>query len=180
VETLLAGIIGVLSLLSAIVCNKCSETYDGRAKHTCTVTNEEETDDWFSAVQTTLSGLIALDWAKDGTVIERITEVLRITAGEAALIWEIPEWLKEDAEWKNRMVLILGQGEHGMNDELNPVLVHQATLIRETAGFLKTMSTAGHLIVNGDGSVTVTANARLEFALVKIGGRSRYELTFIL
>lgn len=186
ITTLTLVIIGVLSLLSAIVCDKCSETYDGRAKHTCTVTNEEQTGDkvaeWFDAVQTTLSGLIALDWAKNGTVIERVTEVLRIAAGEAALVYEIPEWFKEKYEddWSNQIVLILGQGEHGFSDEKNPVLVHQATLIRETAGFLKTMNTAGHLIHNGEGLVTLMIDAKLEFALVKIGGRSRYELTFTL
>jgi len=185
ITTLTLGIIGVLSLLSAIVCDKCSETYDGRAKHVCTVTNDTA---WFETVQSTLSGLIAVDWAKSGTVIDRVLNVQYMTREAASLIYELPGWLMGGDEahgidqdtWKTMPCIIIEQGVPGFNQTLNPVLVHQATLIRGIAAFLKTMQDSDNLIVGSDGELVIKPDVELSFELVKVGGRSRYEVTFVL
>ena len=174
-ETLLAGIIGVLSLLSAIVCDKCKEAYDGRQKHVCTVTNDQA---WFETVQSTLSGLLAVDWAKSGTVIDRVLNVQYMTREAAALVYELPLWLMEDKGWEIMPCVIIEQGVPGFNEALNPVLVHQATLIRGMAAFLKTMQDSQNLIVGKDGELIIKPDVELKFELVKIGGRSRYEVDF--
>jgi len=189
ITTLTLGIIGVLSLLSAIVCSKCDETYDGRAKHTCTVTNDNsDSTAWFDSVQTTLSGLIAVDWAKPGTVIDRVLNVQHMTREAASLVYDLPGWLmgsensrdKDPAAWKTQPCLIIEQGVPGFGDALNPVLVHQASLIRGMAAFLKTMQDSDNLITGADGEMVIRPDVELSFDLVKSGGRSRYEVTFAL
>jgi len=173
--------IGLLGVFLA-VCKTCSETYDGRAKHVCkTDTNDNEDTAWFDTVQSTLSGLIAVDWAKTGTVIDRVLNVQHLTRLYASTVYELPTWLMEEKGWEKMPCLIIEQGEPGFNQELNPVLVHQASLIRGIAGFLKTMKEAGH-ILHGPGSSTCTLKPHVElsFELVKVGGRSRYEVTFLI
>ena len=190
--TLLAVIIGVLCLLTAIVCNKCSESYDGRAKHVCTIgTTEKTTTDepaWFDTVQTTRGGLLALDWAKNGTVIERAVRVWRKTLGEAVKQYDIPEWLKVDIPatkgqalipWEDKLVLFIEQGKDA-SGSLNDVLVHQSTLMKSVAGFLQVMNEAGHLVMEESGAVYLKQDARLFFEMKKSGGRQYYEATFEL
>ena len=169
--------IGLLGVFLA-VCNKCSESYDGRAKHVCkTDTNDTA---WFETVQSTLSGLIAVDWAKSGTVIDRVLNVQHMTREAAALVYELPLWLMEDKGWETMPCLIIEQGVPGFNEAQNPVLVHQATLIRGMAAFLKTMQDSENLIVGNDGELIVVPDIELSFELVKVGGRSRYEVTFVI
>ena len=190
--TLLAVIIGVLSLLSAIVCSKCSETYDGRAKHVCATTGtKKETDDapaWFDTVQTALSGLLALDWAKNGTVIERAVRVTRMTLGEASKVYDIPEWKKVDVPtakgkkpipWQERFCLMIEQGKDAAGS-LNDVFVHQNTLMKSVAEFLKVMNDAGHVVMEESGSVYLKVDAKLIFVRHESSGRQYYEATFEL
>jgi len=180
--------IGLLGVFLA-VCKTCSESYDGRAKHVCKLTRTTDvftastTDTstaWFETVQSTLSGLIAVDWAKSGTVIDRVLNVQYMTREAAALVYELPLWLMEDKGWEIMPCVIIVQGEPGMNDSLNPVLVHQATLIRGMAAFLKTMQDSDHLFVGFDGEWVIKPHVELSFELVKVGGRSRYEVTFVI
>lgn len=189
ITTLTLGIIGVLSLLSAIVCEKCKVTYDGRRKHHCLLADDgidgfispevEEKENWFDSIQTTLGGLIAVDWAKSGTVIERVLSVHHFNRKFASLIWELPSWLMDEKGWEKMPILIIEQGEPGFGGNLNPVLVHQGTLINGIATFLKTMKEGDNLMIRDDG-IYMKPDIELSFELVKVGDRSRYEVTFVI
>jgi len=183
VVTLLAVIIGVLSLLSAVVCSKCSESYDGRAKHVCGTTGTTNDDeDWFDGFQSSLGGLIALDWAKDGTIIQKVRRVWRMTIAEAIQgNRDIPDWLKADQEtkagvipWAERFILIIERAEG------TDVLVHQPSLIRSIAEVLQVMREAKHIYVEESGAVYFKTGCQFVFDLRKSGGRQFYEATFVL